>query len=92
MPTLPGWGFDAALSDLEARRERGAAPADLTDAFPTDLLQLVGYFGKAAGAAAAFSRLAVGLDLAIVRVVPVRPDRTAVMAVAEACQPEKISR
>src|SRR5438045_4801775 len=35
----------------------------------TDLLLHVGYFGKAAGAAAAFARLAQGLDTAIVRVV-----------------------
>ncbi len=84
-------GFDAALSDLEARRERGTAAAELADAFPTDLLQMVGYFGKAADAGAAFAKLAQGLDLAIVRVVPVRPDQAAVMAVAEACQPENVT-
>jgi alkanesulfonate monooxygenase SsuD/methylene tetrahydromethanopterin reductase-like flavin-dependent oxidoreductase (luciferase family) len=83
-------GFDAALSDLEARRERGASPAELADAFPTDLLRLVGYFGGAAGAAGAFARLAQGLDLAIVRVMPVRPDLTAVLAVAEACRPDLV--
>jgi len=83
-------GFDAALSDLEARRERGASPAELVDAFPTDLLRLVGYFGDAAGAATAFARLAQGLDLAIVRVVPVRPDPAAVLAVAEACRPDLV--
>lgn len=85
-------GFDAALSELESRRDRGTVAAELADAFPTDLLQLVGYFGKAAGAAAAFGKLAQGLDLAIVRVVPVRPDRAAVMAVAEACQPRRVGQ
>ncbi len=85
-------GFDAALSDLEARRERGTTAAELADAFPTDLLQMVGYFGKAANAGAAFANLAQGLDLAIVRVVPVRPDQTAVMAVAEACQPGNVTK
>ena len=83
-------GFDAALGDLEARRERGTTPAELADAFPTDLLSLVGYFGNAAGAAGAFARLAQGLDLAIVRVVPVRPELAAVLAVAEACRPDHV--
>jgi hypothetical protein len=65
-------GFDAALSDLEDRRDRGATVAELVDAFPTELAELVGYFGTASGAAAAFTRLAEGLDTAIVRVVPAR--------------------
>lgn len=83
-------GFDAALSDLESRRDRGAPMGELADAFPTDLLRLVGYFGTASAAAAAFANLARGLDLAIVRVVPVRPDPHAVMAVATACRPEAV--
>jgi alkanesulfonate monooxygenase SsuD/methylene tetrahydromethanopterin reductase-like flavin-dependent oxidoreductase (luciferase family) len=83
-------GFDAPLSDLEARRDRGASTDQIADAFPTDLLQLVGYFGKAAGAAPSFARLAEGLDTAIVRVVPVRPGPAAVIAVAEACKPELV--
>lgn len=83
-------GFDAALTDLEAQRERGTDMAHLADAFPTELLRLVGYFGGAADAPAAFARLAHGLDLAIVRVVPVRPSLTAVMAVAEACRPDLV--
>ncbi len=80
-------GFDAALTELESRRDSGTPVAALADAFPTELLRLVGYFGKAAGAAGAFAQLAQGLDLAIVRVVPVRPELAAVMAVAEACRP-----
>lgn len=83
-------GFDAALTDLEARRERGTDMAELADAFPPDLLRLVGYFGGAAGAPAAFARLSLGLDLALVRVVPVRPGPPAVMAVAEACRPDLV--
>lgn len=83
-------GFDAALSDLEARRDRGTPVDQLADAFPTDLLLKVGYFGRAAGAAAAFARLAQGLDTAIVRVVPVRPALPAVLAVLEACRPELV--
>ncbi len=83
-------GFDAALSDLEARRERGAAQDELVDHFPDELLRMVGYYGPAAGAAAAFARLAHGLDTAIVRVVPARPGVAAVLAVLEACRPELV--
>ncbi len=80
-------GFEAALTDLEGRRDNGAPAAELAERFPTDLLLEVGYFGKAAGAAAAFAGLAEGLDTAIVRVVPVRPGLEAVRAVMQACAP-----
>lgn len=83
-------GFDAALSELEARRERGAPLDEIIDAFPRELLRLVGYYGRADGAAAAFRRLAAGLDVAIVRVVPARPGRDAIRAVMEACRPELV--
>lgn len=83
-------GFDAALSDLEARRDRGAAREELIERFPDDLLRLVGYYGPAAGAAAAFARLAQGLDTAIVRVVPARPGLAAVTAVLDACRPDLV--
>ena len=83
-------GFDTALSDLEARRDRGASQEELIERFPDDLLRMVGYYGPAAGAAAAFARLARGLDTAIVRVVPARPGMAAVLAVLEACRPELV--
>lgn len=84
-------GYDAALSDLEARRDRGASADDLADAFPDDLLHLVGYYGTAAGATAAFKRLATGLDTAIVRVVPARPGPASVRAVMHACAPGRVT-
>jgi 5,10-methylenetetrahydromethanopterin reductase len=80
-------GFDAALTELEERRDRGASEADLIDAFPVELARLVGYFGPASGAAAAFRRLAQGLDTAIVRVVAARPGLESITAVMEACRP-----
>ena len=83
-------GFDAALSDLEARRDRGAAQEELIEHFPDELLRTVGYYGPAAGAAAAFARLARGLDTAIVRVVPARPAVEAVLEVLDACRPERV--
>ena len=79
-------GFDEALNELEAMQARGAAADDLADKFPPELLQRVGYYGPAAGAAAAFRRLAEGLDLAIVRIVPARPTFEAVLAVLRACK------
>jgi alkanesulfonate monooxygenase SsuD/methylene tetrahydromethanopterin reductase-like flavin-dependent oxidoreductase (luciferase family) len=83
-------GFDAALTELEDRRDRGAPADELADAFPDALLRLVGYYGKAEGAAAAFKRVAGSLDTAIVRVVPARPGAEAVRAVMNACAPEKV--
>ena len=83
-------GFDAALSDLEDRRDRGTSADELADAFPDDLLHLVGYYGKATGAAAAFKRVAGSLDTAIVRVVPARPGAASVRAVMNACAPDKV--
>jgi alkanesulfonate monooxygenase SsuD/methylene tetrahydromethanopterin reductase-like flavin-dependent oxidoreductase (luciferase family) len=83
-------GFAEALAGLDAMREKGAPAQDLVDAFPTDLLRLVGYYGPAAGAARAFRKLAEGLDVAIVRVVAARPGLDSVRAVMEACKPELV--
>ena len=80
-------GFDEALTELEERREGGASDDELIDAFPVELARLVGYFGPAKGAAAAFRRLAEGLDTAIVSVVRARPTIDSVVAVMEACKP-----
>jgi len=80
-------GFADALARLDAMRARGAPPTEIVDAFPGDLLSRVGYYGPAAGAAAAFQRLAEGLDCAIVRVVAARPGIEAVRAVINACRP-----
>ena len=80
-------GFDEALTELEERRDRGASQDELVEAFPTDLAKLVGYYGPAKGAAAAFRRLAEGLDTAIVRVVAARPSQDSIVAVMEACRP-----
>ena len=66
-------GFDAELSELERRRDRGAAMPDLVAAVPEEMLRAVGYYGPAAGAPAAFARLSAGLDEAVVRIVTARP-------------------
>ncbi len=83
-------GFDAALAELEARRDKGASPAELIEQMPRALLLKVGYYGAPAGAAAAFRRLAEGLDVAIVRVVAARPGLESIRAVMQACRPELV--
>ncbi|MGH2457997.1 MAG: LLM class flavin-dependent oxidoreductase [Chloroflexota bacterium] len=85
-------GFDEALTELEDRRDRGAGQDELIEAFPRDLLTKVGYYGPAAGAAAAFRQLAEGLDLAIVRVVGTRRGPETALATMEACRPELTGR
>ena len=66
-------GFDAELTELEQRRDRGAAMPELVAAAPDEMLQAVGYYGPAAQAPAAFARLSAGLDEAIVRIITARP-------------------
>ena len=61
---------------------------ELVDSLPTELHRTVGYFGPPAGAAAALSRLAQGLDEAMVRIITVRPgDLDACLATVRACAP-----
>jgi alkanesulfonate monooxygenase SsuD/methylene tetrahydromethanopterin reductase-like flavin-dependent oxidoreductase (luciferase family) len=83
-------GFEAEIGALEARRDAGATVAELIEAFPASLLRAVGYFGAADGAAPAFRRLASGLDVAIVRVVPSGPGLDPIRAVMRACRPELV--
>ncbi len=83
-------GFDQTLTELEARRDRGASEMELIDALPRELLRQMGYFGPPSGAAAAFRRLAEGLDVAIVRVVAARPGLESILAVLRACRPELV--
>lgn len=65
-------GFDVVLSDLEARRARGAGDDELAGLLPDELLARVGYWGRPEDAAAGFEALAAGLDTAVVRVVPAK--------------------
>jgi alkanesulfonate monooxygenase SsuD/methylene tetrahydromethanopterin reductase-like flavin-dependent oxidoreductase (luciferase family) len=81
-------GFDALLTDLEARRDAGAPLTDLVDLVPPELLRRVGYFGKPAGAAEAMRQLAADLEEAMVRLITVRSgDLDACVAAISACQP-----
>jgi alkanesulfonate monooxygenase SsuD/methylene tetrahydromethanopterin reductase-like flavin-dependent oxidoreductase (luciferase family) len=83
-------GFDGALRELEARRDRGAALAELVDAAPDEMLRAVGYFGPAAAAPAAFARLSAGLDETIVRIITARPGPRPVVEAMAALTPSAI--
>jgi alkanesulfonate monooxygenase SsuD/methylene tetrahydromethanopterin reductase-like flavin-dependent oxidoreductase (luciferase family) len=84
-------GFGAELSELEQRRDRGAAMPELVDAAPDEMLHAVGYYGTAAPAPAAFARLSTGLDEAIVRIITARPGLAPVLEAMAALTPSSIS-
>ena len=83
-------GFSDELAELDSMRIKGASPDDVAEAFPEHMLRAVGYFGPADSAAAAFKRLAQGLDTAIVRVVASRPGLASVRAAMRACAPAMV--
>jgi len=83
-------GFDAELSELENRRDRGTAMPALIDAAPDEMFQAVGYYGPAASAPAAFARLSTGLDEAIVRIILARPGLVPVYEAMAALTPALI--
>ncbi|HEY3878727.1 MAG TPA: LLM class flavin-dependent oxidoreductase [Trebonia sp.] len=80
-------GFDAELTGLEQRRDRGTAMEDLVAAAPDEMLNAVGYYGPAARAPAAFARLSAGLDEAMVRVITARPGLEPVVEAMTALTP-----
>ena len=80
-------GFDAELTELEERQERGADLADLVAAAPDEMLRAVGYYGPAGPAPAALARLSRGLDETIVRVITARPGPEPVVQAMTALRP-----
>jgi hypothetical protein len=84
-------GFGAELSELEQRRDRGAAMPELVTAVSDEMLQAVGYYGPAGPAPAAFARLSDGLDEAIVRIITTRPGLEPVVRAMTALTPSLIT-
>ena len=81
-------GFGSVLDDLESRQAAGASEDDLVARFPDKFLRRVGYWGRPEGAREAFKKLAAGLDIAVVRLVPARRNDLAAARLAmEACAP-----
>jgi hypothetical protein len=83
-------GFGEELSELEQRRDRGAAMPDLVAAASDDMLQAVGYYGPAGPAPAALARFSAGLDEAIVRIISARPGLDQVVQAIAALTPALI--
>jgi alkanesulfonate monooxygenase SsuD/methylene tetrahydromethanopterin reductase-like flavin-dependent oxidoreductase (luciferase family) len=83
-------GYDEILTDLEARRERGATIEELGLRAPDEMLQAVGYFGAADGAARRFAVLSAGLDETIVRYIAARPGVEPLLATMDALAPDRI--
>jgi alkanesulfonate monooxygenase SsuD/methylene tetrahydromethanopterin reductase-like flavin-dependent oxidoreductase (luciferase family) len=83
-------GYDAALDELEERRDAGATMDELARRAPDEMLRAVGYFGPAGGAARRFAELSAGLDEAIVRYVAARPGIEPLLAVMDALAPDRV--
>src|SRR5580693_8450316 len=83
-------GFDEELTELEARRDKGAELPELVAAAPDDMLHAVGYYGPAAAAPAAFARLSAGLDETVVRIITARPGLEPVREAMAALTPSLI--
>ena len=83
-------GFDAELTELEERRDRGADLAELVTDTPEEMLRAVGYYGPAGPAAAEFARLSAGLDETVVRVITTRPSVDQVVQAMTALIPDRI--
>jgi alkanesulfonate monooxygenase SsuD/methylene tetrahydromethanopterin reductase-like flavin-dependent oxidoreductase (luciferase family) len=83
-------GFGAELSELEQRRDRGAAMPELVAAASDEMLQAVGYYGPAGPAPTAFARISAGLDEAIVRIITARPGPEPVVQAMTALTPSLI--
>ncbi len=84
-------GVAEELADLDQMRREGASSDEVAEAFPAEVLQKVGYYGKAEGAARAFAQLSQGLDTALVRVIAARPGVDSVLATMKACRPELLA-
>jgi alkanesulfonate monooxygenase SsuD/methylene tetrahydromethanopterin reductase-like flavin-dependent oxidoreductase (luciferase family) len=80
-------GFDAELTELEQRRDRGETMPELVAAMPDEMLTAVGYYGPPGPAPAAFARLSTGLDEAIVRIITARPGLEPVVEAMAALTP-----
>lgn len=65
-------GFGPELAELEARHARGASEDELARTISERLVRAFGYYGDGTGAREDFAKRAVGLDVAIVRVLSAR--------------------
>jgi alkanesulfonate monooxygenase SsuD/methylene tetrahydromethanopterin reductase-like flavin-dependent oxidoreductase (luciferase family) len=66
-------GFGQELDDLRRRRAEGASDDELAREMPEHLVSAFGYYGAGADGPQKLAGLALGLDVAIVRVLNTRP-------------------
>ena len=66
-------GFAAELTELEARKAKGASDDELVRVMPDRVVESLGYHGAGSGGPQKFAELASGLDVAVVRVLTPRP-------------------
>ena len=82
-------GFGPELTELEARRAKGASDDELARTMPERMVSAFGYYGDGSDAREKLAKMAEGLDVAIVRVLNPRtgdlgPVRRAMEAFAPA--------
>jgi hypothetical protein len=66
-------GFDAEVTQLETLKAQGKSEDELIRAMPERMLTTFGYAGGGEGAREWFTKIAIGLDVAIVRLLTPRP-------------------
>jgi alkanesulfonate monooxygenase SsuD/methylene tetrahydromethanopterin reductase-like flavin-dependent oxidoreductase (luciferase family) len=80
-------GFGLELREIDRLREQDVSRSQIIQALPERMLEALGYFGPAAGAANAIERHVGAADIAVVRIVPSRSGVDSYLAVLDACQP-----
>jgi alkanesulfonate monooxygenase SsuD/methylene tetrahydromethanopterin reductase-like flavin-dependent oxidoreductase (luciferase family) len=82
-------GFGQEVAEIDRMKASALDRQQLIEEFPERMLQGLGYFGPAAGAAHAVRRQAKDADIAVVRIVPARPGSVdSIHAILEACRPD----
>lgn len=86
-------GFGQEVAEIDRMKASGLDRQQLIEEFPERMVQGLGYFGPAAGAAEAVRRQAKDADIAVVRIVPARPGSAeSIHAVLDACRPDIVQR
>lgn len=80
-------GFAKNLAYIDRMRESGASTEQIVDAFPSNMLSSIGYYGPAKRASQGFRKASEGLDIGIVRVVPTEPGLESIRNIMLACAP-----
>jgi alkanesulfonate monooxygenase SsuD/methylene tetrahydromethanopterin reductase-like flavin-dependent oxidoreductase (luciferase family) len=80
-------GFGPELREIDRMRKQDLPRRQIVEAFPERMLRALGYSGPAGGAAEAIRRHVGAADIAVVRIVPARPEVDSFLAVLDASRP-----